>query len=67
MKRENLLLMRADVEGERRPAVLAHRDEPVIELDLRGAQVGLVPRAFADADERVHFFRSRGPTTPRGR
>src|SRR5262249_13020582 len=48
----------ADIEFERWPAILAHRDEPVVKLDLRGAQIGLMPRLFADADKRIHFFRA---------
>ncbi len=53
-ERRQQVVDRADVEAAGRPAVLARGHEPVVELDLRGAQVrrhpGLVPR---HGDERV--------------
>ena len=35
-----------------------------MELDLRCAQIGLMPRAFADADERSLRVRARGVPVP---
>ena len=36
-----------------------------MELDLRGAQVGLVAGAVADADERVHLLRAEADDAAR--
>ena len=36
-----------------------------MKLDLGGAQIGLVPRAFADADQRVHLFRAEADNAAR--
>ena len=56
---------RADVELQRREAVLALCVKAVIELDLGGTQVRLGPGAAADADERVRLFRSDGDDAAR--
>ena len=49
----------ADVEGERRPAVLARGDQPVVELGGGGARVRLAPRAGAQFDQRVRLLGAR--------
>ena len=48
---------RHHVEGERRPAVLARRDEAVEQLDDRRARVRLATGAVAQFDERVGLLR----------
>ena len=49
---------RADVEAQRRPAVLARGDQPVVELGRGRARVRLAPRAGAQFDQRVRLFRA---------
>ena len=50
---------RADVEGERRPAVLRCRGQPVIELLHGGADIRRLARGVAlDLDQRVGLFRA---------
>ena len=56
---------RADVELQRREAVLALCVKAVIELVLGGTQLRLGPGAAADADERVRLFRSDGDDAAR--
>ncbi len=51
---------RADVEAHRRPAVLARGDETGVELDLRGARVGLGARAARELHQRVGLVGARG-------
>ena len=48
--------MRADVEAQRRPAVLARRDEPVVQLLRRRAHVGLGARAARELHQRVRLL-----------
>src|SRR6185437_3384572 len=48
---------RAEVEAERGKAVLALRHEPIIELDHRGAGVGLGTRVAAQAHQRAGLLR----------
>ncbi len=51
---------RADVEGERRPAVLRHRRQPVINLLDGGAYVRCTARGVAvNAHQRVRLLRAR--------
>jgi hypothetical protein len=50
----------ADVEAQRRPAVLALGDEAVIELDLGGAHIGLGAIARAQLDQRIGLVGARG-------
>jgi len=51
---------RADVEAERRPAVLRHGLQAVIELLHGGAHIGRdAPGIAADADQRVRLLRAR--------
>ena len=56
---------RADVELQRREAVLALCVKAVIKLDLGGTEVRLGPGAATDADERVRLFRSDGDDAAR--
>ncbi len=56
---------RTHIESQRRPAVLAHRLQPVEEFHLRGAQIGLVARTIAYADKRVHFLRAEADNPAR--
>ena len=65
MKRENVAVDGADVEIERRPAVLRDGDQALVQFNLRGAQVGLMAGAIAHADERVHFFRAKADDAAR--
>src|SRR3546814_2051554 len=56
---------RADVEGERGPAVLARGFQPVVELDRRGLGVGFAARTAADLDQPVRLFRACGEKAAR--
>ncbi|MCC2665808.1 MAG: hypothetical protein K0S35_3730 [Geminicoccaceae bacterium] len=49
---------RAEVELERRPAVLAVGDQPVVQLDLGSPDVGLGTAAATELDQRVGLLRS---------
>ena len=49
-----------DVEAKRRPAVLARRDQSVVERLDRRAHVGLGARAFADLQQRARLLDARG-------
>ncbi len=53
------------VEAQRRPAVLALRHQPVIQLDHGGAGVGLVPPAGPQLDQRVRLLRPGGEDAAR--
>src|SRR5262245_47675040 len=55
----------ADVEGKRRPAILALRNEPIMEFNLRGPQVGLVARAFSNTNEGIHLLGTETDNTAR--
>jgi hypothetical protein len=56
---------RADIEVERRPAVLARCGEPGIELLHRGTAVGLAPPAGADRHQRIGFRGAGGEDAAR--
>src|SRR4029077_4319318 len=57
---------RADIERETRPAVLAFRLEPFVQLELCRAHVRRVARRIAAySDERVGLFRACGEHAPR--
>src|SRR3974390_3454087 len=49
---------RAEIAGERGPAVLARRREAIIELDGGRLAVRLAPRAGAELDQRVRLLPS---------
>src|SRR5262249_22812104 len=51
---------RADIQVARRPAVLAFRDQPVIEFDLRRLEVRLGARTFADPHKRIRLLGACG-------
>jgi len=53
------------VEGERGPAILALRREPVVELDLGRPRVRFAPRPGAQFDERIRLFRPGGEQAAR--
>src|SRR5208282_2413291 len=66
VERREDVVDRADVEGERRPAVLARRDETIVKLDLRCAQVrGKAARPARHADERIRLLRPSGENPAR--
>jgi hypothetical protein len=50
---------RSHIPLQARPAVLADGGQPLMQLDLRGAQVRLVPSPLADADQRVGLLRAQ--------
>src|SRR6185503_5989692 len=49
----------AEIEGERRPAILARRDEPIVELDLRCPGVRFGAAAELQLNQRVRFLDAR--------
>src|SRR5271166_1040451 len=58
-QRREAVVDRADVESERRPAVLAQSPKALIKLDLRRAQIGRKSAGSApEADQRVGLFRA---------
>ena len=57
--RREHLVRRQHIEFERRPAVLARRGKPLIELDGGGAGVGLAPSTVAQLDQRIRLLRPR--------
>ena len=53
---------RSEIEGERRPPVLASGDHARLDLYLGRPQIGFCAGAFPDRDERVRFLRPRPPS-----
>ncbi len=56
---------RAEIGGQAGKAVLAFRDQTLIELDLRRAQVGLGAVALAELDQRIRLLRAGGKEAAR--
>jgi hypothetical protein len=59
------LVGRADIEGERRKAVLALGHQPVEDLDRGGRDVGLAHAVLEDGDQRVRLVDAGGENAAR--
>jgi hypothetical protein len=64
-QRREQIVERPQVEIERRPAVLARGNEPIVKLRHGGARVGLGARALADPHQRVRLLRPGGEDAAR--